>query len=147
MRRTLLLAFALLAPLTFSACDSGGDETPPPVVGPSAPTFSIASRPATFDDGRAGLEFFATPSASVTLTEVVITNPVGQSERFNANNNAVLSGAATPLQVDGFAYFRVSGNWTFRFVGARSPAVTDGAFDVTQTLAVGAFAPEGTPSN
>ena len=112
----------------------------------TAPSFSIASIPVTLDDGRAGLQFAATPSASVTLSEVVITNPVGGVQRFNAQNANVLSGTPVELQDDGTAYVRISGTWTFRFVGARSPAVTNGNFDATASLPVSAAVPDA-PQN
>lgn len=131
-------------PLLFaaSACDSSEPEPDPT---PVAPTFAIASVPVTLGDGTPGLQFFATPSASVTLTEVVITNPVGQSVRFNAQNVVSLQGQPAALQDPGIGYIRVSGNWTFQFIGARSPAVADGNFNVTTSLSVGAAQP-GAPA-
>lgn len=138
------LPLVLLTSLSFAACDSGSstpDPTPTPTPTVTAPTFAIASVPVMLADGSAGLQFAATPSASVTLSEVVITNPVGGVERFNAQNANVLSGSPFALQDDNVGYNRVSGTWTFRFVGARSPAVTNGNFDVTTTLPVSAFAP------
>lgn len=146
MPRFLSFLFALTLLLGASACDSSDPDPDPDPPAPAAPTFSIASIPVTLGDGSAGLQFAATPNASVTLVEVVITNPIGQTERFNAQNVVVLQNQSTPLQDPNIGYTRISGNWTFRFVGARTPTVTGGNFDVTTSLTVGA-AQAGQPSN
>lgn len=143
MPRFLSLLFALTLVLGVTACDSSDPDPDPDPPAPAAPTFSIASIPVTLGDGSAGLQFAATPNASVTLVEVVITNPIGQTERFNAQNVVVLQNQSTPLQDPNIGYTRISGNWTFRFVGARTPTVTGGNFDVTTSLSVGAAAPGG----
>lgn len=145
MPRLPLFLLATVA-LLLAACDSSEPAPPPPPPPPpptvTPPTFSIASIPVTLADGSAGLQFAATPSVSVTLTEAVITNPINQVQRFNAQNVVVLAGQTTPLQDAGIGYTRISGTWTFRFIGARSPAVPDGQFDVTTTINVGAFGPD-----
>lgn len=133
-----VLTLLLAAPLFLTACDSGGDDdddTPPPST---APTFAIASAPVTLADGSAGLQFAATASANVVLTEVVITNPVGQTERFNAGGNTFLSGAPIALQADDVGYTRISGNWSFRFIGSTTAPATPTPFTVTTPLSVGA---------
>ncbi len=76
----------------------------------------------------------------------MITNPRNQSETFNANDNVFLSNTRIQLQNSDEAYTRVSGNWSFRFSG-ETRDVAGTRFDVTETLAVGAFAPEATTSD
>lgn len=136
MRRFAPFTLVALLALALGACDSNEpDPVDPPV---NAPTFAISSVPVVFTDGTPGLQFSATPNATVTLAEVVITNPRGQVERFNPGNNNFLSGVAIDLQDPTVGYTRVSGTWNFRFVGARNPAVTNGSFDTSVQLVVNA---------
>ena len=128
--------------LSFIAvgCDSGGsgedDDNPPPAS--VAPSFSIASIVVELADGSQGLQFAATPNADVELTRVNIRNPLGQTDVFNANNNVFLSGVSIALQDPGVGYFRVSGDWSFQFIGRRA-AGDQSSFDVTVPLSVSAF--------
>lgn len=159
LRRAALVVLALSLGFGLAACDSGGEEVvvppvvpppvqPPPVQpppGPTAASFPIASQVVAFGDGSQGLVFAVTPVENVRLVRVDIRNPLGTTATFNANNNVALGGMSFALQDPGFAYFRVSGAWSFTFIGATEPAGT--AFTVAVPLNVGARpAPEGRPS-
>ncbi|MEM1118448.1 MAG: hypothetical protein AAF845_18775 [Bacteroidota bacterium] len=139
-RRVLSLAVILGALVAFPACDSD-DPEPDPTFSPS---FSIASQVVDLQAGGQGLLFFFTPSVNVEITEVLIRNPLNQTERFNGNNNVFLSGEANPLQEAGLAYTRISGSWSFEFNGRDA---NDGSrnFNVTVTENVSALEP-GTPT-
>ena len=136
---TRALYAVLLLSFVAVGCDSGGDDNdddnPPPTT--VAPTFSLASVVVTLADGSQGLQFAATPNADVELTRVNIRNPLGQSEVFNANNNVFLSGQSIALQDPGIGYVRVSGDWSFQFIGRRA-AGDQSSFDVTVPLSVSA---------
>lgn len=137
LRSLCLLALVALA-LPIAACSSSepeDTETEPP------PSFQIASIVVPFGDGTQGLQFAARPSADVSLVRVDITNPVGNSIVFSPQTAIVLSGQAVQLQNANEAYFRVSGNWTFRFVGSRA-AGSQATFDVTTSLPVSAVMEE-----
>lgn len=146
---TTFLSRALYAILFLSfiavGCDSGGggedDDPPPPPA--AQPSFSIASVVVTLSDGSQGLQFAATPNADIELTRVNIRNPLGQSDVFNANNDVFLSGVSIALQDPGVGYFRVSGDWSFQFIGRRA-AGDQSSFDVTVPLSVSAFREETT---
>ena len=123
LRFVLLLALAL----PFAACDSSE---------PEIPTFSVAS--VTVSDGADQfLQFVARPSTDVELSSVVIENPVGNTQTFNAGNQLILANDPLPLQDSDFGYFRVSGQWSFRFTG-----ISDGGagerFTVTTQINVSA---------
>ena len=147
LSRLVLLSLSL----GLTACDSGGDTptptpTPTPLPTPvAAPTFSIASQVVPFDDGSQGLQFYTTPSEDVTLVRVDIKNPVGQSVTFNANNNVALANGTFALQDPSFAYFRISGTWTFTFIGSRA-AGDRASFNVVVPLSVGALTAPSVPA-
>ena len=142
-----LSRYALVATLllTVAACDSG-DPDPTPTPTPTAPTFQIASVVVPLVDGTQGLQFAATPSADVRLVRVDVRNPLGQTEVFSPQDAIVLANESVALQAADEAYVRVSGNWSFRFVGARA-AGTQETFDVTVPLTVNAFQDTPSPSN
>ncbi|WP_412068980.1 hypothetical protein [Rubrivirga sp. IMCC43871] len=129
--------FLLLAALLFSvaACDSGEPEVLDP---PEAqPTFQIASVVVPFGDGTQGLQFAAIPNADVRIVRVDIINPIGNAIVFSPQESVILAGERVPLQAGNEAYFRVSGSWSFRFVGTRA-AGSQSSFDVTTPLSVSA---------
>lgn len=136
-----LYALCLLAFVAGSTgCDSGGNDDDDDDGGMVVvdPTFNVSSINVPLANGLDGIQFFLQPSENVTITEVRVTNPVGQTERFNGNNNVALSGQAFALQDAGQAYTRVSGSWSFAVNGAKTTGNRDG-FTVTTTLNVSAL--------
>lgn len=112
--------------------DSTGPDVDPTVPPPS---FTISSVVVQLQGGNEGLQFFARGSADCTLGRVNLTSPLGDSFVFNANNNLFLTNELIALQTTNQGYLRISGSWTFRFVGNHSPGGS--GFDVTQVLTVG----------
>ncbi|MFN3595713.1 MAG: hypothetical protein ACK41D_00405 [Rubricoccaceae bacterium] len=138
--RQVMSLLALSLVLTATACDNNSPDAPPQ---PSAPTFQIASVVVPLVDGTQGLQFAATPSADVSIIRVDVRNPLGNQIVFSPQNTIVLQNQAFPLQSPNEAYIRVSGTWTFRFVGQLA-AGTQQTFDVTTTLNVGALTADRT---
>lgn len=136
MPRFLSLLFVLTLLLGASACDSSDPEPDPDPDPPPTVTFSVASETVT-SDGQQFLLFDARPSQNVTVTSVIITNPRGDRETFNAQGVTVLQGENVALQDPGFGYFRVSGEWSFQFTGALAPP-NSGNYQVTTRVNVGA---------
>ena len=136
LRPALSALLVLGAALTVSACDSEEPEPEPERV---VPTFRVASVTIT-DDGTQFLQFAARPDLDVELSSVLIENPAGSTASFNAQNSLVLANEAIALQASDVGYFRVSGEWSFRFTG-----IDDGGagerFTTTTTINVGALAP------
>jgi len=112
--------------------DSTGPDVDPTVPPPS---FTISSVVVQLQGGNEGLQFFARGSGDCTLGRVNLTSPLGDNFVFNANNNLFLTNELIALQNTNQGYLRISGSWTFRFVGNHSPG--GGGFDVTQVLTVG----------
>ncbi|PAP76135.1 hypothetical protein [Rubrivirga marina] len=131
LRVLALLAFVL----PIAACDSSEPEPEP--VGETPPAFQIASVVVPFGDGTQGLQFAATPNADVRIVRVDVRNPLGNTTVFSPQESIILSGESVPLQASNEAYVRVSGNWSFRFVGTRA-AGSLASFDVTTPLSVSA---------
>jgi hypothetical protein len=104
-------------------------ETPPP-------SFTISSVVVQLQGGNEGLQFFARGSSDCTIGRVNLTSPLGDQFVFNANNNLFLTNELMALQNTNQGYVRISGSWTFRFVGNHNPGGE--GFDVTQVLSVGA---------
>ena len=118
----LASVLALALSLSLTACDSGTEEPPPPPPPPVAsPTFAIASQVVPLQDGSQGLQFAFTPSENVQIVRVDIRSPLGAVEPFNGNNTVFLGGTAYSLQDPGLAYSRISGTWTFTFIGSTAP--------------------------
>ena len=130
----LVLGVLLVAP----ACDSGDPEEEPVR---EVPTFRVASVTIN-DEGTQFLQFAARPDQDVELSSVRIENPAGATETFNAQNSLVLSGEAIALQASNIGYFRVSGEWSFRFTGIDEGGAGE-RFTANSTINVGAFAPDG----
>jgi hypothetical protein len=133
-----LLMLLIALPLTLAACDSSDpDDEPEPEPTPVAPNFNVLSEPVVFNDGTAGLVFSAIPDADVVLVRVEITNPRNQNQTFNAQQATVVRGEEVALQDPGIGYVRVSGTWTFTFVGRRATGDQD-SFEVIETIEVSA---------
>lgn len=138
-----LFVLLLALPLAMTGCDSSdsngdgngnGDNDPPP----TPPSFNIASQTVEFPDGSDGIVFFVLPSEDVVLVRVDIRNPRGQTATFNAGSTTIVQGQEFPLQDANEAYIRISGTWSFTFVGRRA-AGDQTSFEVTQTVTVGAL--------
>ncbi|MEM1127638.1 MAG: hypothetical protein AAGI71_13380 [Bacteroidota bacterium] len=125
-----LFLCSLLLAVVALGCDSGGDDDPDV-------SFIVSSTNVTLDDGSDGIQFFAQPNVDVILVRVDITSPTGTSLPFNAGSQTVISGQAIALQDPGFAYFRVSGPWTFTFSG-RFAAGSQDSYTFTTQVNVGA---------
>lgn len=105
------------------------------------PTFRVNAVPTTLPGNQPALQFLATPDTEVKLIRVDLTTPLGDRITFDPQGVVVLGGERTPLQAQNFAYFRVSGDWTFRFVGERA-AGSRATFDVSTSLPVAAVQEE-----
>ena len=133
------LRFLVLFALVFSvaACDSSEPEPEPEPPVEVPPTFDIASVVVPVVGGAQGLQFAATPNADVRIVRVDVRNPLGRTEVFSPQEAIILSGQPVTLQNDDEAYPRISGNWSFRFVGTRAAGSLT-SFDVTTPLPVSA---------
>ena len=140
MLRALRLLALVAFSLSIAACGTTEPEDEMETTEPP-PTFQISSIQGTLSDGSAGLAFFATPNTEVKLIRVDVKNPVGGTLVFDPQGVVVLGGEVTPLQASGTGYTRVSGNWSFRFVGERA-AGSRATFDVTVPLPVAAIQQE-----
>ncbi|RMD96524.1 MAG: hypothetical protein D6814_11225 [Calditrichaeota bacterium] len=127
---------ALTLAMLSIGCGKNNPAAPEPTVEPT-PTFSISSKPVILNDGNAGIQFFAQPDMDVILVRVEIKDPLGNSFTFNAGSATVVKGEVMALQDTNLAYFRVSGKWTFKFVGNKATG-SKASFDVTATLNVSA---------
>ncbi len=135
MLRPLRLLLLSVLVLSVGACDSSEPEMIDP--GPAPASFRIASRVVTDGNGDEYLLFAARPTETIALSLVNIENPVGQREQFNANNQLVAANDVVDLQAPGFGYFRVSGEWSFRFTYISQGGAGDQVV-VTETVNVGA---------
>jgi hypothetical protein len=125
--------------LLFSALLFGcKDDSPTEPVGPVDPVFTISSINIELQGGAQGIQFFARSNKDISLIRANIKNPIGNETVFNAGGNVFLTDEVIALQEPNIGYLRVSGEWTFRFVGNHEP--TKESFDVTQTLNVSAKA-------
>lgn len=125
--------------LLFSALLFGcKDDSPTEPVGPADPVFTLSSINIELQGGTQGIQFFARSNKDISLIRANIKNPIGNETVFNAGGNVFLTDEVIGLQEPNIGYLRVSGEWTFRFVGNHEP--TKESFDVTRTLNVSAKA-------
>lgn len=126
---TLITIFAFLMVFSMSCKE---DSTGPDIdLTVPAPSFSIASTTVQ-EDGLTFVLFWFTPSEDIELGRTEIKNPTGDNFLFSGQNQLFIGGESYYMD----AYLRISGNWTFRFVGKSSPG--DNAFDVRTVVSVGA---------
>ncbi len=123
----------LLLPVLLFACGKKGPSEP---EAPPPPKFNISTVNVTLADGSDGIQFFAKPDKDVRLVRVDITNPLGNKTSFNAGGEIYVKDQLIELQAPGTAYIRVSGTWTFEFVGNLEPNGDN--FTVKQTVNVSA---------
>ncbi len=114
------------------------DDSPTEPQGPVDPVFTLSSINIELQGGGQGIQFFARSNKDISLIRANIKNPIGNETVFNAGGNVFLTDEVIGLQDPNIGYLRVSGEWTFRFVGNHEP--TKESFDVTQTLNVSAKA-------
>ena len=129
--RTLLFATSLLL---LTAC--GGDSGTKPKEDP-APSFRIASVKVQCNTGDECIRFFAKPDTDVLLVKVIIRPPAGDAITFNAGSDTFIKEEDVALQDANVAYFRVSGQWTFTFVGNHATG-NKSSFEVVTTVDVSA---------
>ncbi len=123
--------------LMFTVLLAGcGKKSPSEPEAPPPPSFSISTVNVTLADGSDGIQFFAKPDKDVRLVRVDITDPLGNKMSFNAGGEIYVKDQVIQLQAQGTAYVRVSGTWTFEFVGNVEPNGDN--FTVKQTVNVGA---------
>ncbi len=137
-RKTLAMLYVFI--FAFSIFLAGcSDDDPSGPGAPDPPAFTLSSLNVGLAGGVSGIQYFARTDKDISLIRVNITNPIGGEQVFNAGGEVFLSNELIGLQEDGTGYVRVSGAWTFRFVGNHEP--TKESFDITQTLSVSAKVP------
>lgn len=112
------------------------DDNPTEPEGPTPPNFTLSSVNVQLQGGAEGIQFFARTNKDISLIRVNISTPIGGEQIFNAGGGVFLTDEIIALQNANTGYVRVSGSWSFRFVGNHEP--TKESFDVTQTLNVSA---------
>jgi hypothetical protein len=130
----LVSTLLLLLSLFLFGCSK--DDNPAGPEEPTPPSFSISSVNVQLQGGAEGIQFFARTNRDISLIRVNIRNPLGTEQVFNVGGGVFLNDEVIALQNANTGYVRVSGNWSFRFVGNHEP--TKESFDVTQTLSVSA---------
>ncbi|MFQ5752617.1 MAG: hypothetical protein ACE5HI_11525 [bacterium] len=133
----ILTAFVLMTLALSLYLGCGGDnKNPAAPQAPTPPSFTISSVNVDLADGSAGIQFFGKSSKDVSLIKVNIANPIGGEITFNAGGDVFLKDEVIALQDANTGYFRVSGSWTFKFIGNLEPSKD--SFEVTQSLNVSA---------
>ncbi|MHB8842571.1 MAG: hypothetical protein ACYC56_12450 [Candidatus Aquicultor sp.] len=128
----LLIVILVIA---MSGCKKSDNNpvTPPPTV---PPDFNISAQPVTLATGDAGLTFSAhCTTDDVNLIKVVVQNPIGNSQTFNANNNLFLKDEEFQCQNAGTGYVKYLGTWSLTFAGNKASG-SKASFTVTKTLSV-----------
>ena len=132
--RPVLALFVVTLLLTqFLGC--GKDSTEP--TKPTPPKISVASMNVVCGDNQDCIEFYARPDKDVIFVKVVITNPTGSQVTYNLQSSTVVAEENIALQDDGFAYFRISGEWKFVFTGNLATG-DKSSFEVTVIVNVSA---------
>ena len=117
MRNLRPVTLIMLTGLMFTfLLGCGKDDPVSPVITPP-PSINVASINVTCGTGQDCIQFSARPDKDVLFVKVVITNPVGDEVTFNLGSSTVIDGENIALQANDFAYFRISGEWTFVFTG------------------------------
>jgi hypothetical protein len=86
---------------------------------PITPSFTVTATNVTFQDGSAGLQFYAKcTNTDCKMTKVTINDPIGASTTtFDLNGEYEVSGEIFGLQATNTGYTKELGTWTFNFVG------------------------------
>ncbi len=132
--------FSTVLIVCFVAVGCSGDSNPTAPTGPAQdppPSFSMASVKVQCNDGSDCIQFFSRPDKDVLVVRVEILPPVGNKIIFNAGSVTVVRGENVGLQDQNLAYFRVSGEWKFTFVGNLATGDKT-SFEVVATINVGA---------
>lgn len=102
------------------ALGCGGDEpTNPGPTTPTAPAFTITSRPIDAEGGGTCLEFYGVPQENVVLISVKVQPPAGDDATLQLNGATYAASAAVSLQELDRCYTLLTGTWTFTFTGNR----------------------------
>jgi hypothetical protein len=114
MKLFTVLGVLLLATMVISS----GCKKKSTVINPE---FGVTSVNVTLDIGE-GVQFFAKcTNDDVKMTKVTIKSPLGVSTyEFNLNGQYFLKNELFALQADNTGYLKLSGAWTFNFVGNRT---------------------------
>lgn len=125
------VGFILLsAVIIFSGCKK--KSTTPAVT----PAFIVTATNVTFQDGSAGLQFYAKcTNTDCKMTKVTINDPIGaNTTTYDLNGEYEVSNEIFGLQATNTGYTKELGTWTFNFVGNRT---SDGSsFASNSTLLV-----------
>lgn len=102
---------------------------------PVVPTFTVTATTVAITGGD-GLQFYAKCSnVDVKMTKVLITDPIGANTfTYNLNGDYYLQNEIFALQSDTEAYLKLSGTWSFIFVGNLTS--DNSSFSTTVTLNV-----------
>ncbi|HMB41439.1 MAG TPA: hypothetical protein VKM37_05630 [Balneolaceae bacterium] len=135
--KRLFKAAATILFVSIFAFGCSDDSTGPEVdEGPPPPVFSISSLQTTLVGGDPGIRFLASSNVRVRFVEIVVTNPNGDGISYSPQGLIMRAGETFDLQEPGIAFFRWSGNWSFKFVGNHEPGGQE--FTVTQGMTVSA---------
>lgn len=125
----------LFAGITFTMLlGCGGKDPSSPKV---TPKISVASINVICGNNQDCIQFSARPDKDVIFVKVVIKNPIGEEVTFNLQSSTVIANENIALQDANFAYFRVSGEWSFEFTGNLATG-DKSSFVVTTTVNVSA---------
>ena len=138
MKINTLLSTILMVCFVALGCSSDNNSVAPtgPIQDPP-PAFNMASVNLQCNDGSDCIQFSARPSKDVILVKVVITPPAGNQITFNLGSSTFIANRDVGLQDVNFAYFRISGGWTFVFTGSLASG-DKSSFEVSATVNVGA---------
>jgi hypothetical protein len=86
---------------------------------PITPSFTVTATNVTFQDGSAGLQFYAKcTNTDCKMTKVTINDPIGaNTSTFDLNGEYEVSNEIFGLQATNTGYTKELGTWTFNFVG------------------------------
>ena len=137
MRTLRPITLILLAGFMFTLYLGCGKDDPASPEPTPPPNISVASVNVTCGNNQDCIQFSARPDKDVVFVKVVISNPVGEEVTFNLGSSTVIDGENIALQAADFAYFRVSGEWTFEFTGNLATG-DKSSFVVTTSVTVSA---------
>ena len=123
--------------IAISGCSKKSDNPVAPLPPTEAqPSFSITAQPVTLATGDAGLQFIARCTTDdVDLVKVIVQNPRGQSQTFNAGNTEFVKDEEFYCEDQATGYFKYLGTWSLTFVGNKATG-TKSSFNVISTLSV-----------
>jgi len=86
---------------------------------PATPSFIVTATTVTFQDGSAGLQFYAKcTNNDCKMTKVTINDPIGtNTTTYDLNGEYEVSNEIFMLEAANTGYTKELGTWTFNFVG------------------------------